>query len=78
MSAPEKRPPVVVAMSVEFPGGYEADTQEIDRDEWDAMTPEQRTACMERAVSDFAADYVSYGWSISDTDDYLAATGGAS
>jgi hypothetical protein len=69
--------PVIVELNVEYPGGSESETYEIDRAEWDAMTPAERDKDIERAAEDFATNYVNWGWYIADPDDYAAATAGA-
>lgn len=70
------RPPVMIEMHVEAFADSRDETLEVDRDEWDAMTPAQREALAQQAVDEFAANYVSWGWHIFDPDDYAAATGG--
>lgn len=75
MPNPEKRPPVVLDMHVEGFADSRDETLEIDRDEWDAMTPEQRVALADRAAEDFAVNYVGWGWNIANPVDYAAATG---
>ena len=68
----EKRPPVMISINVEFPGGSESDVHEVDRDEWDAMTPAERKKLAEEVASDHAANYVGWGWNIDDPADYAA------
>lgn len=75
MRTSENRPPVVIDLHVEGFGDSRDDTLEVDRDEWDAMTPKQREELAVRAAEDFAANYVGWGWHIVDADDYAAATG---
>jgi hypothetical protein len=74
---PDPRPPVVIALHVEAFGGSENETFEIDRNEWDAMTPDERRETAQQAADDMAANYVSWGWHIYDEADY-ASTDNAS
>jgi len=74
MPSNEERPPVVVSLNVEAFSDSRSDTAEIPRAEWDAMTPAERTKRVSEMASDFANDYVGYGWHIDDPDDY-ASTG---
>lgn len=69
--------PVVVSLHVEGFGGQEDETYEIDRAEWDAMTPAEREADIARAAEDFATNIVNWGWHIEDPEDYAAATEGS-
>lgn len=73
----DRTEPVRISLNVEFPGGSESMDYEIDRDEWDAMTPAERTKGIEEAASDHAYNYVGWGWHIEDPDDYADTEGGA-
>ena len=70
MTDTKKRPPVVLDLHVEAFGGSADETFEIDRDEWDAMTPDERRETAQQAADDMAANYVAWGWNIADADDY--------
>lgn len=70
-----ERAPVVISLNVEGFGGSESDTHEVARAEWDAMTPAERNKLADGVASDFAFNYVGWGWHIADPDDY-ASTGG--
>jgi hypothetical protein len=64
--------PVRVTVSVEcgHVGGDYVDVVEVDRAEWDAMSPiERQKYCTELAV-DHMEQFVSSGWHIDDPDDY--------
>lgn len=76
MTTSNDRKPVVISLNVEGFSSSESDTYEVSRDEWEAMTPAERTAFAEGCASDHAANYVGWGWHIADPDDY-ASTGGA-
>jgi predicted NAD/FAD-binding protein len=76
MSEPNAKP-VVVSLNVEGFAQAESETYEIPRDEWNTMTSAERLRAVEDAASDFAGNYVGWGWHIEDPDDYAAATGGA-
>lgn len=67
--------PVIVSLHVEAFGEGRDDTFEIPRDKWDAMTPAERAQLLETEATDFAANYVGWGWHIDDPDDYAAAVG---
>jgi hypothetical protein len=69
----ENRPPVVIDMHVEAFGDSRDETTEIDRDEWDAMTPAERAAMVQECADEFAASYVAWGWNIADEADAAAA-----
>ena len=64
------RGPVIVELTCE--ASPSTDTQTIDRDEWDNMTPAQRA----ELINDMAATHVTnsggYGWFIADPDDEAA------
>lgn len=76
MKRPERDPdrPVQVEYNVSWPGvnSGEIDTFELDRAEWDAMTPAERVQQIEERVETRANDLVNWGWHIYDKDDYAA------
>lgn len=74
MTSSQDRPPVVIEMHVEAFGDSRDETFEVDRDEWESLTPQKREALAQDAVDEFAANYVAWGWNIVDTTDY-ASTG---
>jgi hypothetical protein len=73
MSTTEKRPPVVIELHVEAFSDERDETLEVERGEWDQMTPEQRSALASDAVDTMMSNYVSAGWNIADSDD-MAST----
>jgi hypothetical protein len=66
------RPPVVIDLHVEGFGDGRDETFKVNRDEWDAMTPEKRAEMVGEAADEFAANYVAWGWNIADPDDRAA------
>lgn len=70
----QPRPPVIIELHVEGFGEQSDDTAEIDRDEWDAMTPAERSRKLDRYADEHMSNAVSYGWHIKDPTDYAAAT----
>lgn len=72
MPSSRNRPPVVIDLHVEAFGDSRDETIEIDRDEWDTMTPEKRAEMAREAAGEFAANYAAWGWNIADPDDYAA------
>lgn len=68
------RPPVVVEYSINWSDkdASEHGTFEIPRDEWDAMTPAERTAKCEQLAEEIVTNAVGWGWSIPDPDDWAA------
>lgn len=64
--------PVVVNLNVQGFGQSESETLEVDRDEWDALTPAERLVLVDSAAADFAANYVGWGWYIADPGDMNA------
>jgi len=68
------RQPVVVEYALSWPGvgGREVGTVEVPRDEWDAMTPADRTAYCEQIALHAADNLFSWGWNIEDSDDYAS------
>lgn len=66
----ERTDPVVITLSCEANPAVE--TYEVDRAEWDAMTPGQRLALVEAALDEHVANAGGYGWSIADPDDEAA------
>jgi hypothetical protein len=73
-TAPGRRP-VVIELHVEAFTGSADETIEIDRDEWDRMSLEDRQACADEAVDTMMSNHVSAGWHIADPDDYTSAVG---
>lgn len=74
VAANAQRPPVVVSLHVEAFGQSRDDTAEIERDEWDAMTPAERSELIDGYAEGLAANHVGWGWHINDPTDYAAAT----
>lgn len=72
-SAMAGRPPVVIELYVEAFGGSADDTVEVDRDEWESMTPDQRVSYADGCAQDHIANSVSGGWHIYNPDD-MAST----
>lgn len=74
MADSDSRPPVVIEYSIYWPSAdaSEVGTFQIDRDEWDAMTPAQRLARAENGAQDIVENTVTWGWHIPDPDDYAA------
>lgn len=68
------RPHVTVSLNVEGFSGDASGTHEVDRGEWDAMTPAERVALLDQSAADHAANYVGWGWHITDPADAAAAT----
>lgn len=71
-----ERPPVVIDLHVEGFASSADDNYEVPRDQWDAMTPDERTKFAEGCAADHAANYVGWGWHIADPDDYASTGGG--
>jgi hypothetical protein len=71
MTSPS-RPPVVINLHVEAFADSRDETFTVDRDEWEAMTPQQRNDLADSVTEDFVANYVSSGWHIEDADDYAS------
>lgn len=65
--------PVRASLNVQWEGGHRIEEIEIDRAEWDAMSPDERAKMLDQESTSHAADYVGWGWHIADPDD-LAAT----
>lgn len=63
--------PVIVTLSCEAREGTQ--TVEIDRAEWDAMTPAQRAQDLNERAVDFVNNQGGYGWWIDDPEDSAAA-----
>lgn len=59
--------PVIVTLSCEAAPSTE--TEEIDRAEWDALTPGQRLALLETLADTHVANAGGYGWGIDDPAD---------
>jgi hypothetical protein len=68
-----ERPLVVISLHVEGFGGSAHDTEAVDRDEWDAMTPAERSRLAEDMAEAHAINHVGWGWHIEDPAD-LAST----
>jgi hypothetical protein len=68
----DPRPAVIVEYNLTWPGagGHEDDTVEIPRDEWEAMTPAERTRRCEEIAVEAANNRFSWGWHIADQADY--------
>lgn len=66
--------PVRVHLSVEINGSpFTAITHEIPREEWDAMSVDDRNDTLAHLAEQNAGRVVTYGWNIEDADD-MAAT----
>lgn len=70
-----------VKVTLNFEVGYihnSATTEEvdIDRAEWEAMTPAERTKLLDDMADEYMANVCSYGWHIDDSDDYAATEEG--
>lgn len=65
-----ERPPVraVVYAEIFTRETYTALEIEIPRDEWDAMTPHERTAHLNEARDEHANNLIGTGWSLSGAD----------
>lgn len=83
------RPPVRISLHVEWASGDADDLHgnprdewidvlEIPRDEWEALTPQERVRIADSAAGEHAATYVAFGWHIDDADDYASTQGGPS
>lgn len=68
------RPPVIVEYSIEWPdeAAFEEGSFEIDRAEWDKMTPAERTRRCQDGAEEFVRNSVGWGWNIPNPDDYAA------
>jgi len=65
----DKRPVKAVVYAEVFTREtYSALEIEIPRDEWDAMTPRQRTAYLDDARDEHANSILGTGWSLSGED----------
>ncbi len=62
--------PVIVKLSCEATPS--TDTQQIDRAEWDAMTPAQRATMLDNMVDEHIGNAGGGGWHIADPDDEAA------
>lgn len=71
----DKRPPVIVSLNVEGFGDNAEDKQEIDRDQWDRMSPKERQELLDDLAEVHAMNHVGWGWHIYNPAD-LAATEG--
>jgi hypothetical protein len=67
MMMAENRGPVVVTLSCEANPSQES--VEIDRDEWEAMTPAQRLRECDEMLTDHVTNAGGSGWWIDDPDD---------
>lgn len=59
--------PVIVQLNCE--ANPSTNTEEIDRAEWDAMTPAERGAMLDEMVNTHMSNSGGGGWYIADTDD---------
>ncbi|MEU1240079.1 hypothetical protein ABZ388_06940 [Micromonospora parva] len=66
----QRTDPVVITLNCEAQPSI--DTAEIDRAEWDAMTPQQRAVEVQTLASEHMNNSGGYGWHINDPDDYAA------
>lgn len=64
--------PVVVSLNVEGFSGRSTEEIEIDRAEWDALTPEGRSELLQELADEHAANHVGWGWHIDNPDDLKA------
>ena len=71
--------PVIVTInsSCDHASGTARDDIEIDREEWDEMTPAERVAYLDESADTLAMNRFSWGWHIADADDMAATEGGA-
>lgn len=74
MTDSNPRPPVVVEYSISWSGvgASEIGTFEIDRDEWDAMSPAERLEEARIGAQGIVENTVTWGWHIEDPDDYAS------
>jgi len=72
--APARTDPVVVIYRVE--ANPRVETEEIDRDQWNAWTPQQRKEHVEDCATEAVNTAGGWGWHIEDAAD-LAMVGGA-
>ncbi|MET8278329.1 hypothetical protein [Micromonospora sp. NPDC005174] len=63
----ERTDPVVIELNCE--ANPSTDTVEIDRAEWDAMTPSDRAVMLNDMVDEHISTSGGGGWYIADTDD---------
>ncbi len=66
--------PVVVSLNVEGFGEHVTESHEIDRTEWDGMTPGERAELLDDMAAVHAGNYLAWGWSLADPDDMDAIT----
>lgn len=71
----QNKGPVIVTLNCE--ARPSTDTQEIDRAEWDAMTPAERLALIEDMSTTHMTNAGGYGWAIEDPDDEAMVGGSA-
>ena len=64
------RGPVIVELTCE--ASPSTDTQTIDRDKWDNMTPAQRAEMLNDMLTEHVNDAGGSGWFIADPDDEAA------
>lgn len=64
------KPPVTVTLTCEAHPSTE--TVEIDRADWDAMTPAERADLLDVMAAEHVASAGGYGWHISNPDDAAA------
>lgn len=70
-----RRKPVLVQLHVEAFGGEADETVEIGRDDWDGMTPAERSALLLEMTETHLANHASAGWHIEDPGDYAQTAG---
>lgn len=75
MSSSDK-PSVRIEMHVEAFADSRDETFEVNRAEWESMTPAERAALAQEVTDEFMANHVSAGWHITDPDDYASTSGG--
>ena len=67
--------PVLIRVTVEGFGGVTYEVAEVDRAEWDALSPAGRSQLCQEIADDVAGNIVSWGWTIRDDDDMQSTVG---
>ena len=63
----ERTDPVLIELNCEAQEG--ADTVEVDRTEWNALTPTQRAVLVQELAAEHMNNQGGYGWHIDNEDD---------
>lgn len=65
------RPPVRVDINTgcNCLNGGQTDEEEIDRDEWEALTPQGRIELLDGIADGYAENRFAWGWHVPDADD---------